>query len=148
MELTAELRPPRPYRRPNEAMVRPRIPAFEPWMRKPAGLACRLRASSLVVSMCQTTNRRRGHSIAAMEAKPIGQISMMRRRRRVSWHTVPRTASHRPAQAAYMLKLYGMRSAYDEVMTTAIKRQHEPPWVVGDLLSAETGNESWCFKNR
>lgn len=47
-----------------------------------------------------------------------------------------------------MLKLYGMRSAYDEVMTTAIKRQHEPPWVVGDLLSAETGNESWCFKNR
>ena len=35
------------------------------------------------------------------------------------------------------LKLYGMRSAYDEIMTTAIKRQHEPPRVVGDLLSAE-----------
>ena len=30
-----------------------------------------------------------------------------------------------------------MRSAYDEIMTTAIKRQHEPPRVVGDLLSAE-----------
>ena len=35
------------------------------------------------------------------------------------------------------LKLYGMRSAYDEIMTTAIKRQHEPPRLVGDLLSAE-----------
>jgi DNA replication protein DnaC len=36
-----------------------------------------------------------------------------------------------------ILKLYGMRSAYDEVMATAIKRQHEPPRIVGDLLSAE-----------
>jgi DNA replication protein DnaC len=35
------------------------------------------------------------------------------------------------------LKLHGMRSAYDEVMATAIKRQHEPPRIVGDLLSAE-----------
>lgn len=35
------------------------------------------------------------------------------------------------------LKLYGMRSAYDEIMATAIKRQHEPPRVVSDLLSAE-----------
>ena len=35
------------------------------------------------------------------------------------------------------LKLYGMRSAYDEIMATAIKRQHEPPKIVGDLLSAE-----------
>ena len=35
------------------------------------------------------------------------------------------------------LKLYGMRSAYDEVMATAIKRQHEPPRIIGDLLSAE-----------
>lgn len=35
------------------------------------------------------------------------------------------------------LKLYGMRLAYDEVMTTAIKRQHEPPHIVGDLLKAE-----------
>jgi DNA replication protein DnaC len=35
------------------------------------------------------------------------------------------------------LKLYGMRSAYDEIMATAIKRQHEPPRIVGDLLSAE-----------
>ncbi|MBN9074875.1 MAG: IS21-like element helper ATPase IstB [Rhizobiales bacterium] len=35
------------------------------------------------------------------------------------------------------LKLYGMRGAYDEVMATAIKRQHEPPRIIGDLLSAE-----------
>ena len=31
------------------------------------------------------------------------------------------------------LKLYGMRSAYDEVMANGIKRQHEPPRIVGDL---------------
>src|SRR5271165_5073424 len=35
------------------------------------------------------------------------------------------------------LKLYGMRAAYDEVMATAIKRRHEPPRIVGDLLAAE-----------
>src|SRR6478752_6913361 len=35
------------------------------------------------------------------------------------------------------LKLFGMRPAYDEVMTTGIKRRHEPPRIVGDLLSAE-----------
>ena len=35
------------------------------------------------------------------------------------------------------LKLYGMRNAYDEVMATGIKRQHEPPRIVGDLLTAE-----------
>jgi hypothetical protein len=34
------------------------------------------------------------------------------------------------------LKLYGMRAAY-EVMTTGIKRRHEPSRIVGDLLSAE-----------
>jgi DNA replication protein DnaC len=36
-----------------------------------------------------------------------------------------------------VLKLYGMRSAYDEIMGVAIKRQHEPPRIVGDLLQAE-----------
>jgi DNA replication protein DnaC len=35
------------------------------------------------------------------------------------------------------LKLYGMRSAYDEVMAAGVKRQHEPPQIVGDLLKAE-----------
>ena len=35
------------------------------------------------------------------------------------------------------LKLFGMRAAYDEVMATGIKRRHEPPRIIGDLLSAE-----------
>ena len=30
-----------------------------------------------------------------------------------------------------------MRSAYDEVMAAGIKRQHEPPRIVGDLLQSE-----------
>ena len=35
------------------------------------------------------------------------------------------------------LKLYGMRAAYDEVLTAAVKRQHEPQQIIGDLLTAE-----------
>ena len=35
------------------------------------------------------------------------------------------------------LKLYGMKAAFDEIITTAVKRQHEPQRIVGDLLSAE-----------
>lgn len=35
------------------------------------------------------------------------------------------------------LKLYGMKMAYDEIITTAVKRQHAPQKVVGDLLNAE-----------
>ena len=35
------------------------------------------------------------------------------------------------------LKLYCMKAAYDEIMSTAIKRQHEPARIVADLLSAE-----------
>jgi len=35
------------------------------------------------------------------------------------------------------LKLYGMKAAYDELIATAVKRQHEPQRVVGDLLAAE-----------
>jgi len=35
------------------------------------------------------------------------------------------------------LKLFGMRAAYDEVMVSGIKRRHEPPRIVGDLLGAE-----------
>jgi len=35
------------------------------------------------------------------------------------------------------LKLYGMRAAYDETLTTAVKRQHEPQQIIGDLLTAE-----------
>lgn len=35
------------------------------------------------------------------------------------------------------LRLYGMRATYDEVLTTAVKRQHEPQQIIGDLLTAE-----------
>ncbi len=35
------------------------------------------------------------------------------------------------------LKLYGMKAAFDEIIATAVKRQHEPQRIVGDLLSAE-----------
>lgn len=35
------------------------------------------------------------------------------------------------------LKLYGMKAAYDEVVTTAVKRQHEPSKLIGSLLAAE-----------
>ena len=35
------------------------------------------------------------------------------------------------------LKLYGMKAAFDEIISTAVKRQHEPSRVVGDLLQAE-----------
>jgi len=35
------------------------------------------------------------------------------------------------------LKLYGMRASYDEIITTAVKRRHEPQQIIGDLLNAE-----------
>jgi DNA replication protein DnaC len=35
------------------------------------------------------------------------------------------------------LKLYGMKAAFDEIITTAVKRQHEPQRIIGDLLTAE-----------
>jgi len=33
--------------------------------------------------------------------------------------------------------LYGMKASYDEIITTAVKRQHEPQQIIGDLLNAE-----------
>ena len=35
------------------------------------------------------------------------------------------------------LKLYGMKAAYDEILASAVKRQHEPQKIIGDLLHAE-----------
>lgn len=35
------------------------------------------------------------------------------------------------------IKLFGMKAAFDEIIATAVKRQHEPQRIVGDLLSAE-----------
>ena len=39
------------------------------------------------------------------------------------------------------LKLFGMKAAYDEIVATAVKRQHDPQRVVGDLLAAEPSEE-------
>lgn len=39
------------------------------------------------------------------------------------------------------LKLFGMKAACDEIMATAVKRQHEPQRVLGDLLRAEIGDK-------
>jgi len=44
---------------------------------------------------------------------------------------------HTVLQLMADLKLRGMRAAYDEVMALAIKRQHSPERVVGDLLTAQ-----------
>jgi DNA replication protein DnaC len=35
------------------------------------------------------------------------------------------------------LKLYGMKAAFDQIITAAVKRQHEPQRVIGDFLAAE-----------
>ena len=43
------------------------------------------------------------------------------------------------------LKLYGMRAAFDEIITTAVKRQHEPQRVVGDLLTRRDQREAGAF---
>jgi hypothetical protein len=32
------------------------------------------------------------------------------------------------------LKLYGMKAAFDEIIASAVKRQHEPQRVVGDTV--------------
>ena len=35
------------------------------------------------------------------------------------------------------LQLYGMKAAFDEIMATAVKSQHDPQRIIGDLLTAE-----------
>jgi DNA replication protein DnaC len=35
------------------------------------------------------------------------------------------------------LQLYGMKATFDEIMATAVKRQHDPQRIIGDLLTAE-----------
>jgi DNA replication protein DnaC len=39
------------------------------------------------------------------------------------------------------LKLYGMKAAFDQIITTAVKRQHEPQRVIGDFLAAEVAEK-------
>ena len=42
------------------------------------------------------------------------------------------------------LKLYGMKAAYDEIMTTAVKRQHEPQrrWSTTSLATASLNSSA------
>ena len=46
------------------------------------------------------------------------------------------------------LKLYGMRAAYDELMAVAVRRQHEPRQIVGDLLAAEINEIAPACRHR
>ena len=39
------------------------------------------------------------------------------------------------------LKLYGMKTAFDQIITAAVKRQHEPQRVIGDFLAAEVAEK-------
>ena len=39
------------------------------------------------------------------------------------------------------LRLFGMRAAFDEIITTAVKRQHEPQRIVAELLQAEVNEK-------
>ena len=53
----------------------------------------------------------------------------------------PRDRTHKVIELMSALKLYGMRAAYDEVMSNGIKRRHEPPRIVGELLAAEIADK-------
>src|SRR5258708_2552283 len=45
------------------------------------------------------------------------------------------------------LKLYGMKAAYDEILSTAVKRQHEPQRIIGDLMTAEISEkQAWSIR--
>src|SRR3954454_6385221 len=39
------------------------------------------------------------------------------------------------------LKLYGMKTAFDQIITMAVKRQHEPQRIIGDFLAAEVAEK-------
>ena len=64
--------------------------------------------------------------------EPVADCARYDSLRRTSRH-----GTHSVLDLMSTLKLYGMRSASDEVMATGIKRQHEPPRIVGDLLQSE-----------
>ena len=51
-------------------------------------------------------------------------------------HCRTRHAKGRASRTTGQLKLYGMKAAYDEIIASAVKRQHEPQQIVGDLLHA------------
>src|SRR3954447_6320810 len=39
------------------------------------------------------------------------------------------------------LKLFGMKAAFDQIITAAVKRQHEPQRVIGDFVAAEVAEK-------
>jgi hypothetical protein len=47
-------------------------------------------------------------------------------------------AAERPREGE--LNLYGMKAAFDEIMATAVKRQHEPQRIVGDLTNGRASS--------
>ena len=73
---------------------------------------------------------------------PRGAAAAARARRRLRPLRQPEEGERMMERSAIMttmgdLKLFGMRAAYDEIVATAVKRQHEPQRVVSDLLTAE-----------
>ena len=55
----------------------------------------------------------------------------------VSVENYPLSFSSEPARRTYMSGGLRLAAAYDEILATAVKRQHGPQRVVGDLLAAE-----------
>jgi hypothetical protein len=46
------------------------------------------------------------------------------------------------------LRLFGMKNAYDEILVTPLKPQHEPQRFAGDLLKAEISEKQACSIKR
>ena len=86
--------------------------------------------------------RRRDPGPPVDDHDPGGAAAAARARRRLRPLRQPEEGNLMMERSEIMdamggLKLFGMRAAYDEIVTTAVKRQHEPQKVVGDLLTAE-----------
>jgi len=52
-----------------------------------------------------------------------------------------RSDGREASDAMGQLKLYGMRTAYAEIIATPVKRPHEPQRIIGDLLTAAIGEK-------
>ena len=86
--------------------------------------------------------RRRDPGPPGDDHDPRGAAAAARARRRLRPLRQPEEGKRMMERSEIMdamggLKLFGMRAAYDEIVATAVKRQHEPQRVVGDLLTAE-----------
>jgi DNA replication protein DnaC/transposase len=78
--------------------------------------------------------RARGHRDASVAGAAPCAGRQLRPLRQLEEHLMERTEV---LGMMGELKLYGMKAAYDETLTVALKRQHEPQRFVGDLLRAE-----------